>query len=509
MAQISIGVPLGLVWGLAILGLGTALLVGSRFGYARWLILPIGLLGLVAAPAVDAGVRVETMQAPRALSAGASSVPSGVRSATGDLLLDFSQLSSTREFQGTYEVLTGDITVILPPRMYSEVSVHRAPVAQTMSGDANQVQVLRPVAPGTGWIPDPKLAADADALSADHLASSSELKAMDRVLAQNSETDDASYAPFAERYYAVNSYPNVAFTITEMRSRERTLQFAVDPQAKAEVLAKEAGVANNEVPGDKSSAAPSPTTVPSANRPSTASAARGSLHLDLRSAFGTVTVIEPIWSMGPAALSDREAWQSCVEAGGRRGVVKRCSDLPKDSRVPTCLMLESPQYLEFSLSAAPTEVRMGAEGPSPAGTVVKGTTVTGSPSVGDCRDFLPEGIDPRDLSYLACSDGSMYYACSELGIANSTSIQVDDAAFDYGDPNPAVGETVPPIAEGRSPTSASTESPPTSGTALTTASTGSSSTGSSSTGPGTSGPGVTTTAVTPSVTTASVGEEGR
>lgn len=419
---LGLQVPLGVAWGLAIAALGAAMVFGARYGHARWLVLPAGVMTLIAAPAVDAGVHVETAEVPARLTASAGAVPNGVNGGDGDLTLDFSQLRSAKDFRANYEVYQGNITVYLPPHMKSIVTVKRAPVAAVMSGNSHQVAVVRPMAPSGSYFPDPADRAAVAEITSNPLIALSDMVKVNELL--NTATYDGYVLTTGgdAGHISSNDLYNIGLNYVETpRGRDKSVRFEVDPEAEAE----DGGEDESEAQ------APNPD--------------RGTLRLELSAAFGSVTVIEPLWSGKTADSVAKFAQQSCVRSGGVTGKTEPCGSIPQERQIPTCLLNPIQNTLEYAVAPGAEETLLDPSSPSADAQLPPGTPLWQSYSVADCRDVMPGGADPRGTLVTACSDGVTYLSCTALGIANRTPLKVVESIENLTGGPADVNLTVPPL----------------------------------------------------------------
>lgn len=93
------------------------------------------VLALLAVPAIDADVQVDDLQAPWRLRATKTSAPATVQAAIGLLDIDMSLLAPTQDVSATYEVYKGDITVLLPAHMRTEVDAHVSTISSLYTYD--------------------------------------------------------------------------------------------------------------------------------------------------------------------------------------------------------------------------------------------------------------------------------------------------------------------------------------------------------------------------------------
>ena len=449
---------MGVGVGIATIVLGLALVVGSKVGHARILVFPVAALALLAVPAIDADVQVDDVQTPRLIRATETSPPPAVNAAIGSLDIDLSSLAPVEDVSANYELYDGDITVLLPAHMRTVVEVHTGAMGQ-LRYSGPRIDVLRPAPPFPEWIEESSRSQLVNAISTSRLADATSTQAVAASLTADNRPlgrlrwvwAATTFLPRFDLQSIYTSNPPQA-----IRRFERTF----DPVVTAERLAKADGV-DDDADTDGRTTDPldnegtGPVESPSTERGETAP----TLHLTLRSAMGRVQIIEPVWASSPDAVSMPTARQTCVEAGGSRGVVSPCQSLPMEKRVPTCLLDIYEEVLDRPIRLAPGEVTAVESSGTADSTYSTDGTVRAAYSVIDCRELV-ERDGYLEARLLACSDGTTYLWCTQIGIKNSTRQPVVESEGGYT-ADGVTGATVPPISGTSASTNTSAPSLPT------------------------------------------------
>ena len=391
---VGLGAPVGVVGGIGIVALGAAMLVASKRGRARGLVIPAAVLTLIATPAVAAGVRLETIGAPEFVQATATSAPADIHAYSGGTtVVDLLDLQVDGDLDRTYEVGEGRIIAILPAHMKTivEADVSRA------GGD---VVVQRP---STDYFLD-TIGTKERILSLDEIRKNRlvDRNMLNRLTVQLGSLD-----------YGDPSETSVLGGIPRTTIDFRSFQHQRATYEPARRAAMESG---NELP--KSA---------------------GTLRLRLRAGRGEVAIVEPIWST-PPNVPDQKPTQVCAAAGGAVGVVKSCDAIKFERRVPTCLLQPAP----MDYSSYVVRWHEPAKGMRQEDLVA-----SLSNTVGDCRELAKakaeDGATPK-VVLLACSDGAAYLGCTGIGIANDTPIPVAETTVILGNSGYMVpASTIPPV----------------------------------------------------------------
>ena len=302
MALVMVGVAPGVIVGVVVCALGSVMLLGSKFGRARGLVIPAAVLCLAIAPAVAAGVRAETGVAPHGLQrAVGDSAPPSVHAAVGSLRIDLSNLESKRDVDLAYELAAGDIELVLPMNMVTEVTADVRVGSLAVNDPSADLALVQP-------------------------GSADRARNFLAMVSKDPRVDDESI--------------NALFGASGVRPGAISLLDGNVPFAESLDVALR----------HYRSVVTPPTGVEDAKP-----ASGGTLKLKLTVGAGEIRIVRPFWVNIPDPASIRDPFQVCAESGGFAGFVKACGELPKDRQIPTCLT-QTP-YVGYTKTTPPKPFR--------------------------------------------------------------------------------------------------------------------------------------------------------